>query len=145
MSQKQIVPESQFLRQLVVREHNYQTGSDVDWNKTVIYSIPSIEGYKHGYEINTTTIGSTFRLHLFLNIGFTDSLSEGRVEVKPAFKDGVLGDEVFVYRGTIDTAHTGYNGYRLLWMGENFSAFPVLLQVDNSPFRLVDGGLISLV
>ena len=145
MSQKQIVPENQFLRQFVIREHNFQTNSNIDWQDTVIYSIPQIERRRHCYEINSIVLGETLRLHLLLDIGNTDSLMVGRLEVRPIFKDGVLGDEVFVYAGTIDTAHTGYDGYRLLWIGETFSGFKVLMETDHEPFRLVDGALIALV
>lgn len=144
MGLRSIVPESQFLTQLALREFNYQTGSKIDWRSVNIYSIPPIDGYTHGYEINSNTLGDTLRIQMFLNVGTEDDIGRYRLENKAPFKPGVLGDECFVFRGTIDDAHTKYDGYRLLWIGQDISVLPILLQANSSPFLLVDGGFIKL-
>lgn len=144
MNDKFRVSESQFLTEMVVREFNYQTGSKLDLEKTVIYSIPPIEGFKYGYEVNTNGFDDTIRLNLYFNIGSTDKVGPFSLEVKPCFRDGVLGDEVYVFKGTVDTANVMFRGYKFRWMGVDTSRYPVLLQTDNTAFRLVNGDFILL-
>ena len=139
------VPEKQFLKQMVVREHNYQTNSNIDWQNTTIYSVTPISGFKYAWEVNVNEPGDTTRLQLHINIDLTDALSPYTLEVKPNFRPGVLGDEVFVYRGTIDNAHTLYRGYRFLWIDPDFTALPILLQENRLPITTVDGDYILLV
>lgn len=144
MSLKNIIPESQFLIRLAIREYNYQLGEKRDPDSCLIYSIPPIHGYSHGYEINARNPNELFRINLFLNVAETDDIDTYSLELKGPFKPGVLGDEVFVFRGSIDTAHTLYDGYRLLWINHDLSKVPLLFQTTGAPFALVDGSFLKL-
>lgn len=145
MTQRLQLPEQEFLKLMVVREFNNQTSSNINWEKTIIYSVNPVEGYKHCYEINTNVPGDTIRLHLYLNVGESDLILPYSLEVRPVFQNGVLGDEVYVFRGNIDTAHILYGGYKLPWIGKDITQLPVLLQTDGEAFRLVDDSFIALV
>jgi hypothetical protein len=55
-----------------------------------------------------------------------------------------LGDEVWVTKGTIDDAYFQYQGYKLSWVEFDSAELPVILQADNTPLLLVDGGYLIL-
>lgn len=139
------LPERIFLTQVVIEEHNYQTGAKLDWENMEIFSIQPLDGFAYGYEINSMKGYDDLRIQYFFNKGEQDFLSKYRIEVKPVHRAGTPGGDVFVYRGTLNTAHTYYDGYQLLWMGRDPNSYPYLLQTDRQPITTVDGDYLSLV
>lgn len=145
MSDTNQLPERIFLTQLIVEEHNHQTGSKHDWQKMSIYSIDPIPGFQYGYEVDPIFEKDSLRIQFYFNKGVEDSLGRCRIEFKPHHQPNKPHGEVFVYRGELDTAHTFYDGYKLLWMGKDPNSFPYILQTDRQPFTLVGGEYLSLV
>lgn len=109
-----------------------------------IYSVPPAFGYKYGYEIYTRRLDDHVRIQLHFNITRHDNLSPFELQLTLPEYDGTLGDEVWVTKGTIDDAYFQYQGYKLSWVEFDSAELPVILQADNTPLLLVDGGYLIL-
>lgn len=145
MSDPNQLSERVFLSQFIVEQHNFQTRANHDWRKMNIYSISPIVGFNYGYEVDPTFEQDSLRIQFYFNQGDEDSLGKYRIEYKPDHRPGRPHGEVFVYKGTLSTAHTYYDGYKLLWKQKDPNSFPYLLQTDRQPIITVDGDYLSLV
>lgn len=109
-----------------------------------IYSVRPAFGFSHGYEIYSRRLDDSLRIQLHFNITKADNLSPFELQLTPPTYDGALGDEVWVTQGTIDNAYFDHQGYVLPWLEFEASDSPVILQANNEPLLLVDGGYLIL-
>lgn len=140
-----LVPEEQFLKEIVVREFNFQYKQKYDSRQFKIKSVRPKPGYTHGYEVYPVDKSAIrTRLFLFFTIGQSDSVGEVSLATDGSHRSNSLEDEVFVVHATIDSMHTYFDGYRFAWIdgGEDQYFFK---QVDGKYFGLQEGGFLVLV
>lgn len=144
-----LIPEQQYLKELALREFNFQFGTKFKHTDCIIYSVKPPTGFRLGYEIDTCRCEDRRRIRIYLNLSNTDSMGYFRLTVAPEFKKGA-GDEVWVSQGSIDTTHTSYRGYLFLWIKDKLNdpdarPYPILLKANRNKIRLANGGCVKLV
>lgn len=95
--------EDEFLISRALRVYNDQYGRDISMDDCYITSIaPNVNSDK-AYEITTPDKSPYFRIRYYIKFGERDHDGWARLEVTPQYLKGVLGDEVYAIRGTVDS------------------------------------------
>lgn len=94
--------EVEFLISRALRVYNDQYGRDIKLEDCHISSIaPNVNSDK-AYEITTPEKSIYFRIRYYIKFGERDHDGWVRLELTPQYHKGILGDEVYAIRGTVD-------------------------------------------
>ena len=143
------ISERTFLKDFVLIQFNFQmqlrgSKSVLDENST-IKSIEPAPNYQIAYQISTARLDDYLRVQVHFNFDKTDSLLPFRSKVEPPYSNGTLIDEVWETTGTINRAHLDFTNYLFGTLEDDGPSGPVLLKANYEPFRLKNGGYLSLV
>lgn len=104
--------ESSFLRELAVREFNFQYQRSLDHKLCTIKTIVPNYGCTHGYEIETMDVSDHVRLRMYFNLDDKDNFLPYRLETDNRIIQGDLGDEIYVMIGTINRYYVESGTYK---------------------------------
>lgn len=141
---KHDIPEKTFLKRFLLNQFNIQRGQSFKADDFDIRSVPAMFGYRLGYEVKPVRINSTMRILAYLSVARSDTLGPFILQVKEPNVVNALGDEVFVVKGSIDSAHHLYGGYQFAHLDYDDSLLPIIVQSDGSPLLLAGGGYLLL-
>lgn len=94
--------ESEFLISRALRVYNQKYGRDIKVEDCHITSISPNVTADRAYEITTPEKSEYFRIRYYIRFGDRDSDGWARLEVAPPYHKGILGDEVYAIRSTVD-------------------------------------------
>ena len=136
-----LAPESQFLRDIAVREFNFQYHRDIDPILCTIKSIVGGYGCTHGYEIESMREGDHLRLRMYFNLGDLDQFLPYRLETDKSFATASLGDEVYVTIGTINQYYVDSGTYRFRTLNTTTSDDKAIHFMNGEVLQYTDGGI----
>lgn len=104
--------EKQFLIKRALAVFCVQYNRKLEVEDCVINSIAPDAVSDRGYEITTPEKSATFRLRYYFRFSDVDRMSPIILEANPSYRQGELGDEVYVLHGEMDKAWRWMGPYK---------------------------------
>lgn len=145
MANYKLPTESVFLRELAVREFNFQYKRNIDPALCTIKSIAAGYGCSHGYEITTNQTDDHLRLRLYFTLAEMDSFLPYRLETDSSMIQGELGDEIYVTIGTINQYYIDSGTYRFRTMTTSSGSTVLVHYMDGLAMTFMDGTNVEYV
>lgn len=136
--------EKQFLIFRALDTFNRAYGNNIKIADCSIVSINPGVNSDRGYEITTPNGSDNLIIRFYFKFTRGDRTISPRLEVKPPFMDGVLGDEVYVIYDGMDIWYRESGTYKFDWIIDNSIPRSVILTEGNTPILLEGGGYLLL-
>lgn len=107
-----MMTESEFLISRALAVFNSQYSRDIKVQDCDIISILPDPQSARGYEITTPRGSEFFRIRYYFKWDTVDKSMPARLEVTMPYKDGELGDEVYVIHSLMDVYWESEGGYK---------------------------------
>lgn len=114
-----MMTESEFLISRALAVFNTQYKRDIKVQDCDIISIKPDPQSARGYEITTPRGSEFFRIRYYFKWDTVDKGMPARLEVTMPYKDGELGDEVYVIHSLMDVYWEAEGGYKFDDIGPN--------------------------
>lgn len=123
--------EREFLIQLAVNTFNAQYGKHIEAINCDIKSITPNLFSTLAYEVYTVRMDDFVRLRMYLEFNNYDDLGRYRLEVDGSSGVGILGDEVYVASGYVDSYYRDSGLYKFGWLDVDIATWGILLAEDD--------------
>ena len=137
--------ESVFLRDLAVREFNFQYKRIIDPKLCSIRSIVATYGCTNGYEITTLDQADSLRLRMYFNLDEMDNFLPYRLETDSTIVQGGLGDEIYVMIGTINRYYVDSGVYKFRPIASAAVSDLLMYYVEGEVMQYIDGSNVEFL
>lgn len=139
-----MLTEKQFLIKRAVTVFNIQFNQKIDPDKCEIVSIAPDAVSHRGYEITSPDTSGTFRLRYYFRFGDADFYGRYILENAQSYRQGTLGDEVYVLHGTMAESWKWTAGYKFDPIVRPNVPFGSIVTEDDIPI-VSEGGIFLVV
>jgi len=140
----ELYTEKQFLIYRALDTFNSKYNSSVKIADCNIVSINPGVNSDRGYEITTPNLSKFLVIRYYFSFMRGDRTIAPRLEVKPPYMDGRLGDEVFVIYDGMDIWYRNSGTYKFDWIIDDTTVRSVIL-TENRQGMMTESGLFILL
>lgn len=140
----ELYTEKQFLIWRALQTFNNAYGTKIKIEDCSIVSINPGLHSDRGYEITTPNGSEYLIIHYYFSFTRGDRSIPPRLEVKPPYIDGQLGDEVFVIYEGMDIWYRESGTYKFDWIIDNTIPRNIIMTESNFPILTEDGFYLLL-
>jgi len=139
-----VMSEREFLISLAINRFNLQFNRTFQISDFDVKSIQPAYKCSRGYEVYSVRFDDFLRLRVYFNFGNGTSLGPYRLETDITHAVGVLGDEVFVSFGEIDSDFKNLDIFKFQDSDIDVTRYQILIAENNEAILTEDGEYILL-